>query len=361
MIEGAVSISLPQATPDTLIQDRGFAGDPDQSRFAFWSDAPLINFAFGQPTDLQRLTFNIINGPRTPSGNDPIDVEVDGWRLRVAIRPDWFTVRRELLNTGGFAFSHTAELVRTDGWRFAMTEAAPVVDALRLMMRFASGRGCGTALEVGFDELGKPAWTQWGVDIVDGYRFAVSWYAEKQDLSDLLANFVRLRSYPFWGDVIMRAVAYYVAANDTYGIDRSIITAQAGLELLAWAVLVQHERWLEADQRLRASGRLRLLLKWVGLSAEIPAGFTALQRISTQWGGKTNPDGPLLVNRIRNTRVHPTENNPAIDIDALWQTWRLAQWYFEASLLRIARYTGTYVNRSVMAEEPAPSGPTSTV
>lgn len=363
MIEGDVTISLPNATPDTLIQDRGLLGEPDRSRFTLWThDAPLINFDFGHPNDLRRLTFNIINGPRTPTDNAPIEVEVDGWRLRVAIRPDWFSVwRNELRQTGGFAFTHAVELVRSDGSPFTVADAAPVVDGLRLMLRFAGARSCGTALEVGFDASGDPTWTQWGVDIVDGYRSAISWYDEDQDLSHLLENFIRLRSDPFWGDVIRRAVAYYVAANDTYGIDRSIITAQAGLELLAWAVLVQHEKWLEADQRLRASGRLRLLLKWCGLPAEIPPGFTALHRISALWRGNVSPDGPLLVNRIRNTRIHPTASDAAIDIDVLAQTWRLAQWYFEAALLRIARYRGAYLNRSVMQVEPAPSGPSATV
>jgi hypothetical protein len=153
---------------------------------------------------------------------------------------------------------------------------------------------------------------------------------------------------PFWSSVLRRAVRHTVSANDPDPIEEAVTTAAAGLELLSWAVLVIHERWLRPGEGdLTAAGKLRLLLKWSEIDSEIPPQLKALTALAKAYDDIT--DGPTAIHWVRNRTVHPpkkvrTGQPDWPNHDELVEAWRLSVEYLHLVILRLLGHEGEFAS-----------------
>jgi hypothetical protein len=131
-------------------------------------------------------------------------------------------------------------------------------------------------------------------------------------------------------------------------LEASIILAQAGLELLAWTVLVEDGKIISQSgfNDLPASDKIRLLLSRCGIPLELPSELTALKALAKEYNWS---DGPECLVGFRNAVVHPQAKNrqkvgKASSV-AIFEIWSLGLWYLGLILLRLFDYTGLYLNR----------------
>jgi hypothetical protein len=293
------------------------------------------------------------------TGIDPVptlDVTTAGWRVTLDHRQDLFESRRDIINRAGYSFTHVGRIQRVDGESFPTMASRPTEDALRSFLRFVAGARCGLALPVGETADGAGLSTRWGVDWVDASARTVGWHplGEGDGLERLFAAVHDACRDPFWSTVIRRAVNYYVDANAPRPLDRAVVMAQAGLELLAWATLVRSERWIDPAQRMTTASRLRLLLKWGSIPSDIPDELPSLQAAASKVAGSGLRDGPFAVSWVRNSRVHPREENEQVTMSVLSEAWCLALSYYELVLLKILHFDGDYIDRVRSVRGPLP-------
>ncbi len=286
------------------------------------------------------------------------------WTLLIDAPRDPNPVVRRLKENGGYAFTHVAQMCRSDGSQFKLSEATNVLEALRYFLSFVNGSRVGWALPVGFGGAGDPVWSNWAVTVCDEWSGRFTWHDDHTgaaQVAELFPYFMSLWSDQFWQPVLMRSIGYYLEGNDGY-LEKRLVIAFAALEMLAWAVLVEDEHWLREDEldRPRASSLIRLLLKWATIPTAIPVELAALTALSRPVSRlpKEPIDGPRSVAMVRNRIVHPRRDQK-VDGQVLTEAWLLTSWYLELVLLRVLRYDGQYASRLIRGRfsgttEPVP-------
>ena len=99
--------------------------------------------------------------------------------------------------------------------------------------------------------------------------------------------------------------------------------------------------------KLNAAEIARLFLRWANIPIEIPKDMDALRRRRGKLG-IADFDGPEMVFNVRNAVVHPPKRLSDVEwpsADELFETWQLATWYLELSILRVLDYRGEYRSR----------------
>jgi hypothetical protein len=314
-------------------------------------------FTNGRP--VWAVICNIINGPFVEGAGSAaladgsslwrgrVELPSADWHVTLDLRRDNRAVRDELRQSGGFAFTHAARIVRADGQAFnGPGEISASVDALTESLSFARGALVGVALPIGVDAAMRRCWVRWTVGIADAWRGTLSWLdpVRAVDLGDLYARFVALRADSYWQDVLSDAIRYYVHGNEPAPVNLAMVTAQAAFELLAWSILKERTSLLSKAEfkALNAAEKLTRLLQLAGISVDIPASLTAMQSAAAAHGWI---DGPQAITRMRNTMTHPTRSRPRFDHDCWLEGWRLSQTYLELLLLRLMDYRGRYMSR----------------
>lgn len=168
-------------------------------------------------------------------------------------------------------------------------------------------------------------------------------------LEDPFSSFMSLWDDEDWREVLQTALHWYLSANAfSGGLEGAIIQAQTALELLSSAVLVEREKWLSNDgyTRISAAERIRLLIHWSGVSADIPSELVELSKLAKSENWMDSADA---MTAMRNTITHPTQKNRvkyARHSSAVrTETWKICLWYLELIILKILNYNGAYRSR----------------
>lgn len=137
--------------------------------------------------------------------------------------------------------------------------------------------------------------------------------------------------------------------------------ACAGLELMAWGILLRKTE-MTPDQFRPPKGTLvKKLLEWAQIPTDLPEHFGALRSRSTRLD-RTQQSGPGTLFDVRNALVHPPKeiDDPEWPSgDELMEAWQLATWYLELVILRVLGYDGEVQSRLVLGQwegtvEPVP-------
>lgn len=113
---------------------------------------------------------------------------------------------------------------------------------------------------------------------------------------------------PGWKEVIQNAIQWYIESlkhsNEHNG---SIILLQAALEKIAWTFLKVNE-CVTSDgfNGLKASGQIRLLLKFLNIHLEPLSRYTKTHRKAKEFNWS---DTVVAITEIRNAIVHPQVKN----------------------------------------------------
>lgn len=314
------------------------------------SDGPVNGVMLGSDqavTDVLVYILNLTSGLSLTAR--PFDLEFGPWLVHLAPSPLGQEVRDQLQQTGLYGVTHLCRITKADGslFRWSDDETELLADCLWYSLSSLNGTMVGFALPAGFanDEV---VWCEASVTGCDRARHALAWSDEHhfaQQARQLAPSIYEAFSDPFLRRVLRRVIRITIEANDASPLDTAVPTAQAGLELLAWAVLVEREQWLHHDARLDAAGRIRLLLRWAGIPTGIPDEFAELGA----WCGariSEDLDGPRAITFVRRTLVHPPKKAADWpDHEVLHLAWRLALGYLELAMLRVLGYDGVYASR----------------
>lgn len=306
------------------------------------------------------MNFPAINGRPVDIGNwsglARISLCSDQWRIDVDRAPDSNKRLERLKDSGGFAWTASAAIRRSGNATFSTEDCHRVLETLFFYLSFAAGRWTGMCLPVAYDSADVVIWDDWMCQQTTPYRNAISWAARDRPecFEQPYSRFCELYADSYWREVLVTAIHWYIEANNQAGkIEGSIALTQTALELLAATILVEQEKWIShgAYDKLPASDRLRLLLKWAGIPAGIP---TELNELVTLANDKQNRwvDGAHAFVEIRNSIIHPTKKNRERfrqhSTGARVDAWLLGLWMVELVLLRLFGYRGLYVRRTAL-------------
>jgi len=281
-------------------------------------------------------------------------LQADDWHITIAATDRTSSLCKTLGEEGGFAMTHVAEVVKSDGAAFSSKLLENLIQALHHFLSFSFGRWVGVALPIGYSRTGQTVWEQWGFPVVNQGKWSASfsWFDEYHGefLSDAFPGFWKMWTDEVWQKSLSNAIYWYIGANGegrTISTDKGLVQAQIALELLAWTYCVQDRKMLSAAAFnkpgcLPAADKLRVLASSLGVPLEIPSKLRALRsKRGTKWA-----DAMDAITGIRNTAVHPNKKEQ-IRHERGYEAWNLAQWYLEMILLKLFAYKGQYANRLV--------------
>jgi len=360
----ALRVELLGSPSDVPVPPNGAQPVATESLLEGWnycSKHELNRQEFGsRATPVVRVLFHLINYAKYPLP-DSIDTDTRHYMGRLVLRSDDWSVVIEkppddeayfddLQNSGSYAFTHLAEVRRSDGRPFSVDDIEGLEDDLLHFLGFVKGSLVGLALPVAYDEHDQPSWSAWQVTVVDRWRSSMNWceWTHLGELSDLFAGWLRRTKEPFWREILRRAVPQCLTANNPNPVDVAVPVSFSTLELLAWAVLFEDQQWLnEKDGKLNMAGRTRLLLRWAGIDPTIDSRLTALTALAKR---ENCIDGPDVLAFVRNRLVHPLRRAKEGPPDwPSWETqidaWRLVMQYVELVILRLLDHQGRYGSR----------------
>lgn len=145
------------------------------------------------------------------------------------------------------------------------------------------------------------------------------------------------------------AIHWYIEANTNAGaVEGSVVLAQAALELLAWAVIVDERGREDAKvfRKAHAAEKIRKLLRELQVPTDIPGELAELRNAAYRLNTPTDPE---IFVRLRNGIVHSNKSKradiaPIID-SARWQALQYGLWCIEMVIIRLCKYQGVYSDR----------------
>ena len=324
---------------------RGSDGGPCE-RLKFGTDNQVVD----------RVVFNVINGPdvlfrgllrdRSNVWRGRCVLESPSWRVTLDSGPRLHQRVAELAESRRYAFTHVGVLEHPGGDAFTPIAADAALDELFLFLTFVRGATVGIALPTGFLKS-RRVWTKWSSGLSAPYTGHFSW-ADPQRVSDVATLWPLLlasRSDHRWSQALLRSIRYYAEALPARSAEVSVIVAQAGLELLATAILVDRDRRFSETkwESKPAAWRLRKLLQSASIQLDLPAKAHALRAAARVHGWHDVADA---IAAMRNTVTHWSTGKPDLDI-AVWtdaQTVALSS--LELSILWALGYIGSSFRRT---------------
>lgn len=317
--------------------------------------APFIQLWEDNPRFIQAITHvtNFRNFYCTGAGST--DLRHEGKRIgRVTLNSGpWVIVLQGLPNTreivaqlkgsGGNAITHVAKLSRVDGSTFSLKELDEAIRNLHWLLSFARGSWISVWGTSGFNEQGAPVYVDWSQRMTAPWQNCRSWFDENhgEAIGQLYPGFVSMLDGEH-SKAAPNALHWFLRSNGagrTAGIDGGLILSQAALESIATSII--QSRNIALRKGSNAADKMRIALKEVGVSSELPA--TLLQLSAGKCDGWYS-DGPGAITFIRNELVHPKRKSPSIST-SIADAWKLAQWYIEVILLRLSGFGGQFSNR----------------
>lgn len=295
------------------------------------------------------VIFHAANWPHSHFGTDghpPFRtvVEADVWELTLDKVADYDHIAREARLRRSGATTHIARLRRLDGQAFTWSAVHDAFRSLHFVMSFTTGHHVAPMFATGVDAEGRVVVEEWGDYKRDPMSGVIAWsspFIRRTSLGELWP--VALQ---YWQDERTRgmltvALELYLDAQKGRNVETRLVSAQAGLELLAWEFLTRRGQALDPDKvdGKTAPWRFRKLLGRMGVAVDVPATLTEAR---SQLSGH---DGPKAIADVRNEIVHPKDlelGDGALRIEIL----RLATWYLELAILHLLDYHGNHINRT---------------
>ena len=270
----------------------------------------------------------------------------DQWDLVIDAVEDSDDLSKGLGRSGGYCITNIGKLTKNDRSLISFSEILALVEPLRYILAFIRGAWCSPVILIG--EGKEYRWEYWDTQEISPWLGRSGWFfhrVDAQNLSKMFETFFQLWDNPAWQGVIKDAIRWYVEANTNRNHHISIVNAQVGLELLAWAYLVEYGAIIseKSFRSLDASDRIRLLLHegriGFGFREELPN----LGRIFTD----KRLTGPDAIVQLRNSAVHPNirDKIARASNDAKLEARVLSIHYLELAMLYIFGYKGVYWSR----------------
>jgi hypothetical protein len=264
------------------------------------------------------------------------------WNLIIDCTPNSREMNNELKASGGFAFTHTGKMSRSDGRTFRAKDARGVLPKIHVFTSFARGRWTSPMLVEGRNARDEVVWKQWATWKSLPWGHSNSWVPRYEGYASAFDGFMRLADNEQDFESLQAAIHWYVCANNQDGgVDGALIHLQAALELLAWQFLVRKAGILDDDGfgKLTAYNKIRALLTVQRIPIVVPS---HIQKIV----GTQIRDLVDLIVIVRNGLVHPPKGGKKRpNNDCIAAAWKSALWCVELTILHSLDYRGKFWNR----------------
>lgn len=252
----------------------------------------------------------------------------------------------------GYAITHVGALERKDGSLFSLQDTPEIIECLRYFLSFSQASWVTPVLLCGEDDGGRIIGHNWTAGPIDGFKNVQCWLPTNEpvgpQVEEAFKGFAAAWKIDDKREALRSATEWYLEAA-TGGAARSLILAQAALELLSWTHSVQLDSILSADgwSKLPAADKIRVLLGTRSIPLPLPDGFDQLKAYANEFNIM---DGPGAFVDMRNILVHADPKRRQrikAHPDALIDARDLGLWYVELLLLNACGYNGRYSNRLI--------------
>lgn len=281
-----------------------------------------------------------------------LTLDIGDWLIIVDKVKDSETVYAELKDAGGYGITHAVKVERIDGKKFDLNDFWSIRNDLFYFFSFVRGFWTEPFLEIGYSASEKQIWERWYPPKTDRWTSGPSWFnpMHPERLSLFWPSFQKNLNDPTWGDVLKRAIFWYISCNQfAGGIEGSIILAQTAHELLSWTRFTTEKGISESGfERLPAVDKLRLLLIDARVPLDVPS---TLKALTVRARAENWVDGAETVTGIRNLLVHLSPKNlkrmKRLTEDEMIEAYKLSMWYLDLMLLNLLGYNDHYYNRCI--------------
>lgn len=313
--------------------------------------------------EISEIQFYLINFPKDYGNTavrhensvafDRMHLQIDdGWIIDVDSRPDLNSVWQQVAAQRSFTFTHVGRIKRQEGEAFDSKGAAIKLNSLFWFLSFLSGSPVGVGPVFAFTEEKNPLVLFKRPTIAYSAKNTIRWPPNvmNDDLNILYYEFNRKLESPLWKDMVPQLVSSYGSVSEGY-VETRLSTACSALETISWMRLVHENEWLTVGgfEKLAASDKLRLLLKFCSIDIKIPH---SLKELANE-AGQQKMDCPEIIQWVRNRVVHPDKKNQLTN-QLKGEACEAAIWYLELALLHLFKYEGNYRNRVSQETELVP-------
>lgn len=268
--------------------------------------------------------FNISNDfdyEEDEQGN-PVEIELEGWlmfdgqfifdygnwHIVLSTLDNCYDLQEALKSEGGYGVTHICKIERLDNTAFSLDDAYEIIKAFSYYLSFVRGIWIAPLLVSGFDGEGNQLLEEWRNPIIeaDSWQDGCHWaYLDSStEIVAPFAGFMKKWQDPTWKEVIQNAIQWYIESlKHSNGYNSSIILLQAALEKVAWTFL-KVNKCVTSDgfNGLKASGQIRLLLKFLNIRLEPIEEYIEIQKKAEELNWN---DSVTAITEVRNSIVHP--------------------------------------------------------
>lgn len=303
----------------------------------------------GSAPKAERFLFHI-NGPLR--GHMASHETAQGWQqLHEWTIPSW-KLQLARVEQGELGFNHVLEAIPAQP--VGADAAHDLRGRLFLLLSFIAGREVGVGPTCGLRGT-DVVYVEWGAPRVRYERPGLRWCAHHlfaPALEAIAAGHTVLDHEPGLQAVVDRSINFFLSAGGSEVLDVRVPMACAGLELMAWGILLRKTDMTPEQFRPPKGTIIKKLLEWAQIPTDLPEHFAALRSRSTQLD-RTQQSGPGAVFNVRNALVHPPKeiDDPEWPSgDELMESWQLSTWYLELVILRVLGYEGEVQSRLVLGQ-----------
>lgn len=270
-----------------------------------------------------------------------------GWSaegLRFTLDPVPYSKHsRSLLADGdGYAVTHVLGIRREDGGSLCAADFTQLSELLYDALSICAGSYLGIGCSAGMTASGERVWERWAIGRTQHWRNRLTWlpFKASEGLEPAMPKLLALSGQHPWSSGVLRNLTGALAEGLREGsIEIRLATLVTGLELLAWALLVQDRGMVpEADfDNRRLHTHIAQVLSIDSVPLPVPANLTALRSFARSCGGT----GPQAVVTVRNRVVHPpTRGRQVPSAQVRIEAWLLAIRYLQLGILARCGYSG---------------------
>lgn len=295
---------------------------------------------FNKKKRLQITKFVILN---FPFRFNKINLEADGWLVKLTATPNLQKSLEILKTYGGYAITYVGAVKKSDGSLFSVDDCKHILFGLEWFLSFARSTNCALALINGYNQGGEVSWKQWGLGGIDPWS-----YEDDLGMPNIIDNNLPTIFPGFWDQLrnnkrgITQCLDWYLRSNTSDASHVKIVLNQASLEILCSLICGNGGKFAD---------KLRCSLKKLNIDTAIPSNYQELEKIRV---GNKYSDSPETLAGIRNDLVHSKSKLGTISLSAYLEALNLSRRYIEMMLLHQFKYMDEYQDRLTQKIELVP-------
>jgi hypothetical protein len=308
---------------------------------------PRDEWLIGDVTaSVESIGFGIPNFRPFRRDSEEIRLQAGEWLVAIVPAAGASDRFKQLERGGGYGVTAVGRISRIDGRQFEYREIEPLLSEVRFFLSFVAGQWTGALRPTGLDQQGTVVWERGGFPpFLDEGVQQVSWFSPDHEncLGSLFQGFHNRWCDEDAREAIRYAIYWYVMARSgAKGAEGPLVMSVAGLEIMAFWILVRRVRSHTEDEYDEKSFGLGRKLKKMFEEVGLPTGRPEMDALIERFGWPDDKNAPAGLNAMRNDLMHARKTLPS---PVYKSGWWVSQWCLELCLLWAFEYQGEYLDR----------------